>query len=61
MCVQRQFFANYACLIVASGNSELIHGIADSKSAVRALSPKVWLTCIYKSTLPGPKTKLPPS
>jgi len=51
----------FLCSQMCGDNPIRIHGIAASKSDGEALSPKVWLTCMYKSTLPGPKTKLPPS
>lgn len=43
-----------------------IINVASYSSAFRravtlALSPKVWLMCVNRSTFPGPKTKLPPS
>src|ERR1017187_620215 len=34
---------------------------AANRFSTDALSPNVRLTCAYRSTLPGPKTKLPPS
>ncbi len=44
-----------------SGTPQLITGIAANKSSVGAVSPNVWLMCMYRSTFPGPRTKLPPS
>ena len=37
------------------------HGKAASSASGEVLSPNVLLTWIKRSTLPGPKTKLPPS